>query len=429
MQTIKTIFTDRDIRNRILFTLIAFFIYRFGCCITVPGVDAQALLFGVAENPLLSLMNLLGGGGLDQMSVFALGVSPYITASIIVQLLSMDVIPSWTELAKEGANGRKKLDSYTRWMAVVFAFVQAASLVMSMNTLYPGVFYGTPGVREILFLSVILTAGTCFLTWLGDQISVKGIGNGISMIIMAGIVGRLPAQFLSAWQTLSPVEYGIWLFCGYVAVFVAIVLFVVLLSLAEYRIRVQYTSSSAKLAALQGMNYLPLKLNSASVIPVIFASALMMAPIQICAFFERQAWMDVIDAWLGMKTWYSLSVYAVLIVGFTFFYVKMQVNPELIAENLGKSGAYIPGVRPGKDTEKYINGILMRLTVVGSIALTLIALLPHVLPLIWPELPSSMALGGTGMIIVVGVAIETIKQIKGLVIQRSYKSYAEKRTV
>lgn len=428
MKSIRAIWESKDIRNRILFTLFAFLVYRLGCAITVPDVNTTGLMAGLKDNSLFAMMSLLGGGGIEQFSIFALGVTPYITASIIIQLLSMDVIPSLTELSKSGANGRKKLDQYTRYLAVVFAFVQSVSLVYSFNNMYSGLFIGGMTTAKLLYVATIFTAGTMFLVWIGDQISVKGIGNGVSMVIMAGIVGRMPQQFSTAWESLAGTgtERGYIAFGVYVLVYLLIIVFVTLINSAELKIPIQYTSSSMTLAQNSKMNYLPLKINSASVIPVIFASSLMMAPVQIASFFANGAeWYNIMQNWLGLSTWYSLLLYVVLIIFFTFFYSKMQINPEKVAENLGKSGAYIPSVRPGKTTEIYIDKALSRITVLGSVALALIAVMPHLMPLVWPEMSTSMALGGTGMIIVVGVAIETVRQVQGLITQKSYKKYYE----
>ena len=426
ISSIKAIFQNKDIRNRILFTLFAFLVYRLGSAITVPDVDTSDLVAGLSDNSLFAMLNLLGGGGLEQFSIFALGVTPYITASIIIQMLSMDVIPPLSELAKSGAKGRKQLDKYTRYLTVIFGFVQSFSLVYGFSTAYTGLIEGGATFSKILYIATIFTAGTMFLVWIGDQISTKGIGNGISMVIMAGIVGRLPQQFSSAWSSLIGEQAngtGIGLFVGYIIVYLIIIVFVTLINTAERRIPIQYTSSSIALSKQSESNYLPLKLNSASVIPVIFASSLMMAPLQIASFFASSEVTSVMNNWLGLRTWYSLVIYVFLILFFTFFYTKMQVNPEKIAENLGKSGAYIPSVRPGKETETYVNRVLSRLTTLGSIALALIAVLPHLMPLIWTEMPTSMALGGTGMIIVVGVDIETVRQVQGLITQKSYKNY------
>ena len=425
----KAIFTNKDIRNRILFTLFAFLVYRLGSAITVPDVNTADLVAGIEDNSLFAMINLLGGGGLEQFSIFALGVTPYITASIIIQLLSMDVVPHLSELAKNGATGRKTLDKYTRYLAVVFAFVQSFSLVYGFSQTYTTLIEGGVTMAKIMYIATIFTAGSMFLVWIGDQISIKGIGNGISMVIMAGIVGRMPQKFTDAWTTLigaeSTIENGAWLFAGYILVYLLIIIFVTLINTAERRIPIQYTSSSIQLSKRSESNYLPLKVNSASVIPVIFASSLMMAPLQIASFFPTNDIIRTMQDWLGLRTWYSLVIYVLLILFFTFFYTKMQINPEKISENLGKSGAYIPSVRPGTETKNYVNKVLSRITVLGSICLALIAVLPHIMPLIWTDMPTSMALGGTGMIIVVGVAIETVRQVQGLITQKSYKKYFE----
>lgn len=426
MKSIKAMMMNKDIRNRILFTLFAFLVYRLGCAITVPGVNTEGLVGSLEDNSLFAMMSLLGGGGLEQFSVFAIGVTPYITASIIIQMLSMDVIPALTELSKSGANGRKKLDQYTRYLAVVFGFVQSFSISYSFSNMYSGLFIGGLNTAKLLYVSMIFTAGSMFLVWIGDQISAKGIGNGVSMVIMAGIVGRMPQQFSDAWNTLvnGELAHGGWVFVAYIAVYLLIIILVTLINTAELRIPIQYTSSSMSLAKNSKMNYLPLKINSASVIPVIFASSLMMAPLQVCSFFANGAsWYTTMQLWLGLRTWYSILIYVVMILLFTFFYSNMQINPEQIADNLGKSGAYIPSVRPGKQTEIYVNKALTRITVLGATALALIAVLPHLMPLLWAEMPTSMALGGTGMIIVVGVAIETVRQVQGLITQKAYKKY------
>ena len=344
----KAIFTNKDIRNRILFTLFAFLVYRLGSAITVPDVNTADLVAGIEDNSLFAMINLLGGGGLEQFSIFALGVTPYITASIIIQLLSMDVVPHLSELAKNGATGRKTLDKYTRYLAVVFAFVQSFSLVYGFSQTYTTLIEGGVTMAKIMYIATIFTAGSMFLVWIGDQISIKGIGNGISMVIMAGIVGRMPQQFADAWTTLigteSTIENGAWLFAGYILVYLLIIIFVTLINTAERRIPIQYTSSSIQLSKRSESNYLPLKVNSASVIPVIFASSLMMAPLQIASFFPTNDIIRAMQDWLGLQTWYSLVIYVLLILFFTFFYTKMQINPEKISENLGKSGAYIPSV-------------------------------------------------------------------------------------
>ena len=420
---------NKDIRKRILYTLLVLFIFRFGAAITVPGVNTSDLVQGIGDNTLFTMISLLGGGGLEQFSVFALGVTPYITASIIIQLLSMDVIPPLTELAKSGAKGRKQLDRYTRYLAVVLGFVQAAFLVWGFSNQYTTLIDGGATMSKILYIATIFTAGSMFLLWLGDRISMKGIGNGVSIIIFAGIVGRLPNQITSMWNTLIGSDAGSVAFSGilsfslYILCYLLIIVFVVFMNLAERKIPIQYTSSTIT-NRRKDMTYLPLKINSASVIPVIFANAIMMAPIQIASFFPTNSFIQGMNYFLGMQNGWSLCIYVILIILFTFFYTKLQIDPAKIAENLGKSGTYIPGIRPGNETKEYVNKVLCRITVLGSVGLAFIAVIPHAIPL-FTSLPSSMGIGGTGIIIVVGVALETVKQLEGQMTQKSYKRFFE----
>ena len=426
-------FKNKYIRNRIFFTLAMLFVFRFGSAITVPGVDVTELIKGMQDSSLFAMINMLGGGGLEQLSIFAMGVGPYITASIIIQLLSMDVIPALTELAKGGATGKKQIDRYTRYLAVVLSFFQASTLVYSFSTQYKTLLVNGSGWASILYVATLLTAGSMFILWIGDRISMKGIGNGVSMIIAAGIISRLPYQFTTAWQTLvdqsnsSATFNGILTFGLYIVSYLLIIVFVVFMQTAERKIPIQYTSSTVT-TRKKDMTYLPLKINSASVIPVIFASAIMVAPLQICKMvWPAASWVKTLETYMGMQTPVSLVIYVVLILLFTFFYTKLQVDPEKIAENLGKSGTYIPGIRPGTETKEYVNKVLCRITVLGAIGLAFIAVLPHALPLIpGINLPQSMGIGGTGIIIVVGVAMETVKQIEGRLTQKSYRGFLQR---
>ena len=429
LKTIISMFTSKDIRNRILFTLAMLFIFRFGAAITVPGVDISTMT-NAKSNSLFEMINLLGGGGLEQLSVFALGVGPYITASIIIQLLSMDVIPALTELAKGGATGKKQIDKYTRYLAVVLGFFQASTLIYGFSRAYPGLLVEGDGWASILYISTVLTGGSMFLLWIGDRISMKGIGNGISMIIAAGIIARLPHQMITAWETVvdtsssSATFNGILGFAGYILCYLLIIVFVVFMQTAERKIPIQYTSSTVT-TRKKDMTYLPLKINSASVIPVIFASSLMVAPLSIVKMITSADWVNTLEYFLGLQTPVSLVIYVVLTILFTFFYTQMQVDPSKIAENLGKSGTYIPGIRPGSETKEYINKVLNRITVLGALGLAFIAVLPHALPL-FTSLPASMGIGGTGIIIVVGVAMETVKQIQGRMTQKSYRGFLQR---
>ena len=420
LKTIISMFKSKDIRNRILFTLAMLFIFRFGAAITVPGVDISTMT-NAKSNSLFEMINLLGGGGLEQLSVFALGVGPYITASIIIQLLSMDVIPALTELAKGGATGKKQIDKYTRYLAVVLGFFQASTLIYGFSRAYPGLLVEGDGWASILYISTVLTGGSMFLLWIGDR---------ISMIIAAGIIARLPHQMITAWETVvdtsssSATFNGILGFAGYILCYLLIIVFVVFMQTAERKIPIQYTSSTVT-TRKKDMTYLPLKINSASVIPVIFASSLMVAPLSIVKMITSADWVNTLEYFLGLQTPVSLVIYVVLTILFTFFYTQMQVDPSKIAENLGKSGTYIPGIRPGSETKEYINKVLNRITVLGALGLAFIAVLPHALPL-FTSLPASMGIGGTGIIIVVGVAMETVKQIQGRMTQKSYRGFLQR---
>ncbi len=424
LRTFASLFKNKETRNRILFTLCMLLIYRVGSAIPVPGVDATALGTQIADNSILSIMNMIGGGALERLSVFAMGVSPYITASIIIQLLSMDVIPALTEMAKSGQSGRMQMDKITRYLGVVLSFVQAYSLVYGFDKQY-GILEN-PSLSGYLYTATVMTAGTMFLIWLGDRISTKGIGNGLSIIIFAGIVSNMPASFVQVYNILaggtsqSELFNGILQFILYCLLYLAIVIFVIIMETAVRKIPIQYTNSS-NLRGGGDITYLPFKINSASVIPVIFAQSIMTAPQIVISFFNTDLY-NKLSSFLSFTSWTGLTIYAVLTVLFTFFYTDLQVDPDKIAENLGKSGAYIPGIRPGTETRTYLRKVLNRITVLGAFALMIVAIIPYLLPM-FTSLPASTAIGGTGIIIVVGVAMETYAQLKGQLTAKQYKGF------
>lgn len=423
-QTWVSLFKNKEIRNKIFFTLAMLLIYRIGSAIPVPGVDAAKLTAQISDNSVLSMMNLLGGGALQKLSVFAMGVTPYITASIIIQLLSMDVIPALTEMTKSGQTGRMKLEKITRDLGVVLSFVQAYSLVYGFDKQYA--ILESSKFSTYLYTATVLTAGTMFLLWIGDRISTKGIGNGVSIIIFAGIVANLPSEFSQVYSVLvggstqGAVFSGILEFCLFLLMYLVIIIFVVIMQLATRKIPIQYTSSSANRGG-NDITYLPFKINSASVIPVIFAQSIMVAP-QIILSFVNQSAYTKLSTFLSLQKPIGLTIYAVLTILFTFFYTDLQVDPDKIAENLGKSGAYIPGIRPGSETKQYIHKVLNRITVLGAAGLTIIAVIPYLLPM-FTSLPSTVSVGGTGIIIVVGVAMETVAQLKGQLTQKQYHGF------
>lgn len=424
MHTFVSMLKNKEIRNKILFTLAMLLIYRIGSAIPVPGVDANALSSQISDNSILSMMNLLGGGALEKLSVFAMGVTPYITASIIIQLLSMDVIPALTEMTKSGQTGRMKMEKITRYLGVVLSFVQAFSLVYGFDVQYKVL--ENANLSGYLYTTTIMTAGTMFLVWLGDRISMKGIGNGLSIIIFSGIVSNMPSSFVQVYNVLTggttqgEMFNGILLFALYLLMFLAIIIFVIVMETAVRKIPVQYTNSTTMRNGAD-VTFLPLKINSASVIPVIFAQSIMTAPQIIISFFNTELY-NTLNNYLSLSKPTGLAIYAVLTILFTFFYTDLQVDPDQIAENLGKSGAYIPGIRPGNETKTYLHKVLNRITVLGAIGLTIVAVIPYLLPMV-TSLPSSSAIGGTGIIIVVGVAMETMNQLKGQLTQKQYHGF------
>lgn len=421
MRLLTDLFKNKEVRKRIFVTLALLLVFRLGTVITVPNIDSAKLATQFQSNSFIDMMNILGGGSIQSFSIFSLGVGPYITASIIIQLLAMDVIPALTELTKSGQQGQQQLDRITRYLAVVLAYVQGITLLMMFNTQYK-MLIGTQ-LSDYVYMGTIMAAGSLFLCWLGDQITQKGIGNGISILIFAGIVSSLPTTFIAAYNGImkSAGSFGYVAFAGYVVAYLLIVVLVIFMSNAVRKISIQYTSNVS--GSKGSMNHLPLMINSASVMPVIFTGAIMNAPQIVLSYVNPNLaiykWMVT---YLTPAHPVGLAIYAVLIVLFTFFYTNLQIDPEKIAEDFGKNGSYIPGVRPGKDTERFISTILNRITVYGAAFLLFIAILPFLLPMVTNgAIPANTAPGGTGIIIVVGVALETVKELEGRVATRSYR--------
>lgn len=417
--TIKQIFNpkNKDLQKRILFTFACLIIFKIGTAIVVPGIDQAAL--GTKSLGFLELINVMGGGALERFSIFALGVMPYITAQIIIQLLEMDIVPYLADLSKQGGTGRTKLNQITRVAGIALAFVQ--------GYIYSFTYVSGGTVIDYMEYSLILTAGTSLLLWIGDQMTTKGVGNGMSILIMAGILSNLPNMFATAWENLigAGTTSGIILFIIYVIVYLIIVFGIVYFQLAERRIPIQYANKST--SAVGSQNYLPFKLNSAGVIPVIFASALMAVPSILSQFIKNDAFTSFVNKWLVTSVPVGFGLYILFIFVFGFFYAFLQLKPKDMAENLQKNGGYIPGVRPGDDTIKYINNVLYRITLIGSLALSVLAALPILFGMVAKDLPSSVSIGGTGLLIVVGVALETYKQIEGQLAMRNYRKGRRER--
>lgn len=416
---IKQLFSssNKDLRHRIYFTLLCLGVFAYGTTITIPWADTIYQELGFLE-----IFNLMSGGGLKSFSIFALGVSPYITASIITQLLQMDIIPYFKELKEEGYTGRQKINKITRYLGIIFAFIQAYILTFA--------YMKGMSSAEILKTTLVMTAGTCFLIWMGDQITQKGIGNGTSLLIMAGIIQSMPNIFATAFNELvTSGTYtnvvGIILFSVFVLVNIAIIVGIVYTQLAERRIPIQY-SNRTNVAYGKDQSFLPIKLNAANVIPVIFASTLITIPVTIVNLMNNQAAIEFVNNYINYTSWTGMIIYIALIMFFGYFYTLMQMNPDDMSKNLNKSGGYIPGIRPGTDTSTFFAKVINKLSFVGSILLVIIAILPIIFSKL-SGLSSTVTIGGTGLLIVVGVAIETNKQLDSSLISRSYKKGYRRR--
>ncbi|AOL33144.1 MULTISPECIES: preprotein translocase subunit SecY [Geobacillus] len=426
-RTISNFMRVSDIRNKIIFTLLMLIVFRIGTFIPVPGVNADVLKLQDELNAF-GVLNIFGGGALQNFSIFAMGVMPYITASIIVQLLQMDVVPKFTEWSKQGEVGRRKLAQFTRYFTVVLGFIQALGMSYGFNNLAGGMLIRNPGIGTYLLIAVVLTAGTAFLMWLGEQITAKGVGNGISIIIFAGIVSGIPTVLNQIYaQQFENVGEDVFLrivrLLLVALAVVAVIVGVIYIQQAFRKIPIQYAKRLEGRSPVGGHStHLPLKVNPAGVIPVIFAVSFLIAPPTIASFFGT----NDVTLWIRRTFDYThpvgMIIYVVLIIAFTYFYAFVQVNPEQMADNLKKQGGYIPGIRPGKNTQEYVTRILYRLTLVGSIFLAVVAVLP-VFFVNFANLPSSARIGGTSLLIVVGVALETMKQLESQLVKRHYRGF------
>ena len=423
-----------------LFTLAIFFVFRIGSAITVPGVKVNESVWDNRYDAF-SILNMMGGGALQNFSIFALGVSPYITSQIIVQLLSMDVLPALTQMTKEGETGRKKLDVVNRMLAVILAAIQAYGIIVALQNA-DGLTLVDSSAWGYVKIVIFMVAGSMMLNWIGDQITDKGIGNGISMMIFVGIISSLPSQLANAFDTFlknnvntgdpSLILQGAVQIFIYILAFVAIIIFVTFIEKSVRKLPVSHSNQSQAIEeeSMQS-SFLPIKVNASSVMPVIFASSIMVAPSIIISLFSNgnpPDWAKKIEEVFNYQALTTMGnvkfpwgtiIYAVLIIMFAYFYSQLEINPERIAENFQNSGTYITGVKPGTETQRYISRILYRITFMGSLALTFIALLPLILTLTG-AVPQSLALGGTGLIIVVGVTLEVYNQINGIMAGNGY---------
>lgn len=405
--TIKQIVSpkNKDLQKKILFTLAALFVFKIGTSIIVPGVQVSAKNLSFFE-----VINAMSGGAFENASIFALGVTPYITAQIIIQLLSMDIIPYLSDLSKQGGVGRKKLDQITRIAGIVLAFIQ--------GYIYSFTYIQNGGIADYMLYSLVLTAGTALLMWIADQITSKGIGNGMSLIIMAGIINVLPNMFISLWKELIPNGFiGMLTFTIFVLVFIIIIVGVIYVETAQRRLPIQYANKSTVASGQQ--NYIPFKLNSAGVIPVIFASAILTIPQIIATLLKNEQFKLFVSKYLTYSKGIGFIIYMLLILAFTFVYTFMQIKPKEMSDNLSKNGGYIPGIRPGKETVTYVSNVLKRITLVGGIFLAILAGLPIIFSQI-STFTTSISISGTGLLIVVGVLLETYKQLESQLVSRTY---------
>lgn len=426
-RTISNFMRVGDIRRKIVFTLLMLIVFRLGTFIPVPYTNKEAIDFMNQQN-VFGFLNTFGGGALQNFSIFAMGIMPYITASIIMQLLQMDVVPKFSEWKKQGEMGRKKLAQITRYGTVGLAFVQAIAMSIGFNALASGDLIQNPSILTFIIIAIVLTSGTTFLMWLGEQITANGVGNGISILIFAGIVAAVPngVKQLYSQYFVNPGDelfINIVIVAMIVLVIIAVVVGVIFIQQALRKIPVQYAKKLVNRSPVGGHStHLPLKLNAAGVIPVIFAIAFIIAPRTVAGFFEGNEIAATIERVFDYTQPIGMVIYVALIIAFTYFYSFVQVNPEQMAENLQKQGGYVPGIRPGKNTETYLTRVMYRLTFVGSIFLAVVAVLPIVLGGL-AGLPTSVQIGGTSLLIVVGVALQTMKQLESQLVKRHYKGF------
>lgn len=427
----KEVFKKGELRRKVVFTLGILFVFRLGAGIVIPYIDTSAITSAATSSGIFGIMNMLGGGTLEKFSLFSLGVSPYITSSIIIELLSMDGIPALAQWNKEGNTGKKKKDKVTRVLTLALAIIQGGSLTYAFDKGYS--ILASSSIWTYVYVVIVMAAGSMFTMWLGDQITIKGVGNGTSLLIFTGIVANLPNSFISSFKSM--VTFGsayktatslAW-YILFVIVYLAIVVFVVFEEGAIRKIPIIYATNTQTVMHTKESTNLPIKINSSSVIPVIFAASVLAAPRTIISFMKSTSTTKMIDNILNYQKPIGFVLYIVMIILFTFFYSNLQIDAKKISEDLKKSGGAIPGVRTGDDTKKYIGTVLNRVTVVGSLFLAIIASIPIIAPEIWKMTSNNaLSLGGTGLIIVTGVALETVRAIKSMLTRREYHGYIRK---
>jgi preprotein translocase subunit SecY len=432
IESFRNIFKIPELKRRVLFTFAMLAVYRIGAHIPTPGIDAEGLaeFFKEAQGTIFGFFDMFSGGAFANMTVFSLGIMPYISASIILQLLTV-VVPYLERLSKEGEQGRKKITQYTRYGTVILSVIQAAGISLGLESMKigEGSIVIHPGWGFRLMTIITLTAGTAFIMWLGEQITERGIGNGISLIISAGIIVRLPRAIFSTIEQIRNNEMKLYTLGLIIGVVVIVVAGVVVMQQAQRRIPVQYPKRVVGRRMMGGQStHIPLRINTAGVIPVIFASSLIVLPMTVLKFFggEDRPWVDAVVSALSPGAFLYTVLYVVLIIFFCYFYTAIIFNPVDLADNMKKYGGFIPGIRPGKRTSDYIDRALTRVTLVGAIFLSAVSVLPTFL-IAWMHVP--FYFGGTALLIVVGVGLDTVQQIESHLVMRHYEGFMKRGRV
>ena len=426
IETIKNIFKIEELRKRLVYTFLLILVYRFGCFVVLPGIDASMLanLQSRTQEGLVGLLNMFSGGAFGNASIFALGVMPYISASIVIQLLGV-FVPYFRKLQMEGESGRKKMNQMTRWLTIAIICIQGPAYMASIHSQIPAAAFvavnqlGWSNFMFNIVSTIILMAGSMFVMWLGERITDRGIGNGISLIIMIGIVARLPyALFAEIQEKLSTNNGGLLLLIVEIVIWFFVVVAAIALVQAVRRVPVQYAKRVIGNRQYGGVRqYIPLKINAAGVMPIIFAQALMLFPLIFSRWDATRGLAATLGNYRGF--WYNL-IFFILIVVFTYFYTAVTVNPTMMAESMKRDGGFIPGVKPGKKTVEYLDGIMSKVTLPGSIFLGIIAILPAIATILGVSNAFASFYGGTSLLILVGVVLDTLQQVESYLLMRHY---------
>ena len=421
--TVKNIWSVEDLRKRIGITLLLVIIYRFGCYVVLPGINPDALtaMKSFTADGLMQLLDMFSGGAFSQASIFALGIMPYITASIVIQLLGM-VLPSFQKMQREGESGRTKLNQYTRYLTVIILILQGPAYLLNLKyQIAAAGGHVEMGFWMVVYMTIVLAAGSMFIMWLGERIDQKGVGNGISFIILIGIIARMPEAFLQEFtqKFSNAAGGGLVLFLLEIIVLLAVIAGAVLLVQGTRKVPVQYAKRVVGNKQYGGARqYIPLKVNAAGVMPIIFAQAIMFIPLTLIGFKESQG--GFFGAMTDMYGWTYNIIYFLMIVAFTYFYTAITVRPSQMAEDMKRNNGFIPGVKPGQPTVEYLDSIMSRITLPGSIFLGIVAILPAIAHVLGMNRQFAQFFGGTSLLIMVGVVLDTLRIIEGHLLMRHY---------